>query len=110
MKYLLIIFLLFSQHVFSKESTCYGTTSNGRLENGVQLPSSGNNYIGYSSIARIAGRTYVHSTVKEIIVAAYKDLEKEQPNKVFKYAETGFKDGGQFKPHKTHNNGCQSTS
>ena len=24
---------------------------------------------------------------------------------MFKYAETGFEDGGQFKPHKTHRNG-----
>jgi penicillin-insensitive murein endopeptidase len=91
--------------VFSKESTCYGTTSNGRLENGVKLPSSGDNFISYSTVAQISGRTYVHSTVKEIIISAYKDLEKEQPGKIYKYAETGFQEGGQFKPHKTHRNG-----
>lgn len=91
--------------LLAETSTCYGSTSNGRLENGVQLPSNGNNYIGYSSIARIAGRTYVHSTVKDIIVNSYRKLETEQPEKVYKYAETGFKQGGQFKPHKTHRNG-----
>ena len=32
-------------------------------------------------------------------------LEKELPGKIFKYAETGNKQGGQFKPHKTHQNG-----
>lgn len=53
----------------------------------------------------MAGRTYVHSSVKDIIVGSYKTLESEQPDKVFKYAETGFKKGGQFKPHKTHRNG-----
>src|SRR5690606_20318487 len=84
---------------------CYGTTSNGRLENGVMLPEDGKNFVGYSSVARLAGRTYVHSGVRDIIVAAYKDLETEEPTKVYKYAETGFKDGGQFKPHKTHKNG-----
>ena len=90
---------------YPESSTCYGTSSDGRLENGLQLPTGGINYEGYSSIARIAGRTYVHSTVKDIIVGAYKQLESEQPAKVFKYAETGFKDGGQFIPHKTHRNG-----
>jgi penicillin-insensitive murein endopeptidase len=39
------------------------------------------------------------------MLAAYKDLEKDQPTKVYKYAETGFEEGGQFKPHKTHRNG-----
>ena len=86
-------------------STCYGTTSNGWLKNGIQLPQTGANYEGYSAIARMAGRTYVHSTVKDIIISAYKNLEMEQPDKVFKYAETGFRAGGEFKPHKTHNNG-----
>jgi penicillin-insensitive murein DD-endopeptidase len=86
-------------------SVCYGTTSNGRLENGVQLPAEGDNFIGYSSVARIAGRTYVHSTVKEIIIQSYAALEQERPKTVYKYAETGFENGGQFKPHKTHRNG-----
>jgi penicillin-insensitive murein endopeptidase len=90
---------------FSEESICFGTTSNGRLENGVRLPSKGNNFVGYSVAARIAGRTYVHSVVRDIIVSSYKDLETEQPGKVFKYAETGFREGGKFKPHKTHMNG-----
>ena len=90
--------------VYAQDSTCYGTTSNGHLENGVKLPSEGANFVGYSTVARLAGRTYVHSSVKNIMLAAYKDLKKDQPNKVYKYAETGLKEGGQFKPHKTHRN------
>ena len=105
MKYLLAILFVLSNTVISKESTCYGTTSNGKLDDGVKLPNSGNNFVSYSDLAALADRTYVHSSVKDIIVAAYKDLEKELPKKVYKYAETGFKDGGQFKPHKTHRNG-----
>ena len=89
----------------AKESTCYGTTSKGKLEFGVQLPEKGVNYIGYSSVARLAGRTYVHSKVKKIIVNSYTSLLKEQPEKKYKYAETGYKEGGQFSPHKTHQNG-----
>lgn len=97
--------LFLATEAFSADSVCYGTTANGRLENGVQLPSEGPNYVGYSLAARWAGRTYVHSSVKEIVVAAYQALESEQPGKVYKYAETGFKTGGLFKPHKTHRNG-----
>lgn len=97
--------LLISLPVNATESICYGTTKDGRLENAVKLPAQGNNFIGYSLIARLAGRTYVHSEVKEIVVSAYKSLEKTNPNKVYKYGETGFKNGGLFNPHKTHQNG-----
>lgn len=105
LKHSILIVYLLSNAVLAVESTCYGTTSKGRLENGIALPSSGSNFVSYSTIARLAGRAYVHSQVESIIVSAYKSLEVEQPNKVFKYAETGFEDGGQFKPHKTHRNG-----
>lgn len=102
----LFIFLVScSSSALALESTCYGSTSNGRLENGVQLPSKGNNFVSYSTTAELLGRTYVHSKVKEIILASYKSLETEMPKKVYKYAETGFKEGGKFSPHKTHQNG-----
>lgn len=105
MKYPLTMILLLPLIAWAETSTCFGTMSNGSLSNGVKLPAEGNNFVGYSSAARLAGRTYVHSEVKSIIVSAYKDLETEQPSKVYKYAETGLKNGGQFKPHKTHRNG-----
>ena len=105
MKFLYILFVLISFSSHSVDSICYGTTSNGHLENAVQLPSEGKNFEGYSSIARIAGRTYVHSSVRDIIIGAYKRLEVLEPDKVYKYAETGSEEGGQFKPHKTHQNG-----
>ncbi len=105
MRFIVLIICTLPALVQAKESICYGTTSKGRLENGIALPSSGANYVGYSTIARLAGRTYVHTQVEDIIVNAYKSLEIEQANKVFKYAETDFEEGGQFKPHKTHRNG-----
>jgi penicillin-insensitive murein endopeptidase len=77
----------------------------GRLVDAVELPGEGKNYISYSSLPGLLGRTYVHSKVSDVVISAYKILETEQPDKVFKYAETGFKEGGQFKPHKTHQNG-----
>jgi len=109
MKKVLISFLfvayLIPSDVIANNSVCYGTTSNGKLDDGVELPKSGKNFVTYSEIARLAGRTYVHSQVNKIIISAYEYLETEQPSKVFKYAETGFKEGGQFEPHKTHRNG-----
>lgn len=86
-------------------SECFGTTSNGALKNGVKLPMLGKNFVSYSQVASALGRTYVHSEVRHIVLEAYQQLETELPKKVFKYAETGLENGGQFKPHKTHQNG-----
>lgn len=106
MKPLLLIALLsISAQAFSQQSTCYGTTANGRLENGVKLPSEGENFVGYSDLAATLGRTYMHSTARDIVVDSYKTLQQGEQDKVFKYAETGFARGGPFKPHKTHQNG-----
>ncbi|MDY6978898.1 MAG: penicillin-insensitive murein endopeptidase [Pseudomonadota bacterium] len=104
-RYLTVVLFIVSSFVIAEESTCFGTTANGRLSGGVKLPGEGNNFVSYSTTAEIAGRTYVHSSVREIIVEAYQRLESEAPGKVYKYAETGFRQGGQFKPHKTHQNG-----
>lgn len=51
------------------------------------------------------GRSYVHSSVYSVVLEAYEQLGKQMPDRVFVYGETGWKDGGQFKPHKTHRNG-----
>jgi len=39
------------------------------------------------------------------MLASYQWLETKAPEKIYKYAETGFEEGGEFKPHKTHRNG-----
>jgi penicillin-insensitive murein endopeptidase len=105
MKPILLLLAMLAGAAMASESVCYGTTSNGRLENGVRLPSEGRNFVAYSSLAGLLGRTYVHSTVKAIVVDAYADLYRADPAKVYKYAETGYEEGGRFKPHKTHQNG-----
>jgi penicillin-insensitive murein endopeptidase len=87
------------------ESTCFGTVSNGRLEDGVRLPLSGPNFSSYSSLAANVGRTYVHSKVHDVVLAAYSALEKSAPRKVFVYGETGWASGGRIRPHRTHQNG-----
>ncbi len=86
-------------------SICYGSWENGRLEGGVQLPETGENYIAYGLATVALGRTYVHSAVNAIWIDALEELASSHPEKVFKYAETGLKEGGEFKPHKTHGNG-----
>ena len=97
--------IMISYNAFATESTCYGTSRKGRIDNALALPSAGNNFISYGREPELAGRTYLHSTVYRIVVAAYQTLEQQAPGKVFKYAETGFQKGGVFPPHKTHQNG-----
>lgn len=99
------LLLMLGSVVEASGSTCYGTTSRGKLENGVALPASGANFESYTFLSGILGRNYVHSTVRDIIVESYRDLHKNYPGKLYKYAETGFQQGGKFKPHKTHQNG-----
>ena len=89
----------------SPQSVCYGITSNGRLAHGCQLPSGGNNYTTYSNLARWLGRTWVHCDVVEVIESAYASLVESHPEKRYVYGETGFRTGGEFKPHRNHQNG-----
>lgn len=104
-KFFFLMLILMSQLTVANESICYGETKNGKLEAGVKLPEKGINFISYSTLAGMLGRTYVHSKVRSVFLEAYKNLALNRPEKVFKYAETGFKEGGEFKPHKTHQNG-----
>ncbi len=87
------------------ESKCYGTADKGYLEKGRQLPSSGNNFSAYSVVGIMLGRNYVHSKVHRVVLEAYRQLETKAPSKLFIYGESGFKNGGKFRPHKTHQNG-----
>ncbi len=86
-------------------SICYGTTSDGRLAGSCKLPAGGENFAAYSRLGRMLGRTYVHCDVAEVVISAYEALASSHPDKRFVYGETGFKNGGEFKPHKTHRNG-----
>lgn len=87
------------------ESLCFGSEADGRLEHGRKLPASGANFVAYSSLAGWLGRTYVHTSVYEIVLAAYEQMRLQSPGKVFMYGETGASGGGRFRPHRTHQNG-----
>jgi penicillin-insensitive murein endopeptidase len=97
--------LCVSTSALAGESICFGTVSNGRLQNGVKLPLTGPNFSAYSTLAASLGRTYVHSTVLEVVLAAYAALEKSTPGKIFVYGETGWAAGGRIRPHRSHQNG-----
>jgi penicillin-insensitive murein endopeptidase len=86
-------------------STCYGSSANGRLDGGVQLPASGTNFVAYSAEGVGLGRTYVHDVVRKIVVDAYTHLAQTMPEKTFVYGETGLEHGGTIPPHKTHQAG-----
>ena len=88
-----------------ESSVCFGTPERGRLEHAVRLPASGENFSAYSLLGVGLGRTHVHTTVRDIVVEAYAELARELPERRFVYGETSWADGGDFAPHKTHQNG-----
>ncbi len=89
----------------SRASTCRGDVVRGRLQGGGRLPFAGENYRAYSFLGFLAGRTFVHSEVRDAMREAYATLAKEHPELRFVYAEIGWPWGGPFPPHKTHANG-----
>lgn len=86
-------------------STCFGTPSHGRLQDGEQLPASGKNFAAYSTLGASLGRNWVHAPVAQAILAAYRQLEGTAPGIVYVYGETGLAAGGPMKPHRTHEAG-----
>lgn len=89
------------------KSRCFGSPKAGRIEGAVSLSpeSSGPNFSPYHRLGVSLGRTYVHSSVSQAARAAYAALAKSRPETRFVYGETGFRNGGRFRPHKTHQNG-----
>lgn len=86
-------------------SICYGNTEKGRIENAWQLPTYGSNFSAYSRFGVALGRNYVHSAIYAVVLDAYKDIQQNAPQKKYVYGDTGWKSGGSFRPHKTHQNG-----
>lgn len=86
-------------------SQCFGTVSNGRIEDSVALPTRGPNFSPYSRTAVALGRTHVHAQVADIVTTAYAELAKATPDVHYVYGETGWPAGGRLRPHRTHQNG-----
>jgi len=89
----------------ARASICFGTSDSGRIDGAVPLPASGPNFAPYAALGIQLGRTYVHETVRDVVSAAYKDLETLQPRVTYVYGETGLRQGGPMPPHRTHEAG-----
>jgi penicillin-insensitive murein endopeptidase len=96
-------FLLKFETTSNSESV--GTPQDGHLKNGKRLPSSGENFETYSRLGSLIGRTHVHADVRRAVVEAYEAIHVSHPDLRFVYGETGWPSGGEFAPHRTHQNG-----
>lgn len=86
-------------------SNCYGNPAHGGIEHAVPLPAKGSNFGPYTELGIRLGRTFVHATVRDILVDAYRDLEGIQPGVMYIYGESGLRNGGRMPPHRTHQAG-----
>lgn len=86
-------------------SVSKGTPSSGSLKNGVLIPYIGENYFYFDSLSYKCGRAYVHSNVRDLLIAAFDSLYTLMPGRYFGIMECSAKNGGELKPHKTHQNG-----
>jgi len=98
-KLILIIMLLLSL------ALCFGNDVLVNLDPQTRLPSSGPNFETYSCALSTIGRTHVHEKLKPVLLDSYKRLETSEPQVRWIFAETGWKNGGPFWPHRTHQDG-----
>lgn len=91
--------------VAGAESVSRGTPARGSLEAGESLPASGPGFTTYSRLGNAIGRQYVHSRVRATLLDAFAELHTAKPDRIFVVGETGFRRGGRFRPHRTHQNG-----
>ena len=82
-----------------------GTVSNGKLINGKLFPFYGPNYTYFDAQSYLAGRGFIHSTIRDIVIESYKQLEISKPERHFYIMECANEHGGQIYPHRTHQNG-----
>lgn len=86
-------------------SKSIGTVSNGKLVNGKLFPFYGPNYTYFDVRSYLAGRGFIHSAIRDIVLASYKQLEIEKPERHFYIMECANEHGGKIYPHRTHQNG-----
>jgi len=96
---------LMSSAAAAPDSVCYGTSSHGRLQGGVQLPERGKNFVAYSPMGTEMGRTWVHAAVARAMLASWQQLDTAAPGVIYVYGETGHQAGGPMPPHRTHEAG-----
>lgn len=91
------------------ESADLGTYSQERdAEKYLNLPFSGANFTCNSRLGHGAGRYYLRGKAAAAVLAAYAELERSHPEFTYMYGEMGWKGGGLFKPHRTHQKGLSA--
>jgi penicillin-insensitive murein endopeptidase len=86
-------------------SISVGTVSSGKLLNGKLFPFYGPNYTYFDAQSYLAGRGFIHSVIRDIVLESYKQLEVSEPERHFYIMECSNEHGGQIYPHRTHQNG-----
>ena len=86
-------------------SASIGTVGNGELKHGKLMPYKGNNFVYFDKESYLAGRGFIHSTLRNAILSGFDSLETVLPSRYFTIMECSNKEGGEMFPHKTHQNG-----
>lgn len=89
----------------AEDALSYGEGGCGKVSGAVALSCSGPNFEAFTRVACLTGRNYLHPLVASTIVDAYASLGE---GRRWQYGDLGFKDGGRFKPHRTHQNGASA--
>lgn len=91
-----------NRDVPSKKS---GRPGRGSIDHTWAMPPSGEGFATYSYLGAALGRQYVHRSVAETLRRGFARAAAQQPGRSFQLAETGWRRGGRFRPHRTHQNG-----
>lgn len=86
-------------------STCIGSVSNGKLENGKIMPFYGTNFTYFDRDSYLASRAFTSDVVNKIILNTYEVLYMNYPERKFYLMELSNHTGGKIYPHRTHQNG-----
>jgi penicillin-insensitive murein endopeptidase len=85
-------------------SVCYGTATDGWLENAVRL-TGGGAARPYCWLCTRVLRTYGADRAVEVVDLGYAAVAESHPDTDWVYGESGLPWGGKFRLHRTHRNG-----
>jgi penicillin-insensitive murein endopeptidase len=86
-------------------SAAIGTVGNGTLKHAKLMPYKGENFIYFDRDSYLAGRAFLHGSVRNSVLTTYDSLHKALPHRYFNIMECSNENGGEMFPHKTHQNG-----
>lgn len=86
-------------------SAAVGTVGNGTLKHAKLMPYKGKNFIYFDRDSYLAGRGFLHGSVRNSVLTTYDSLSRALPHRYFNIMECSNEHGGEMFPHKTHQNG-----